>query len=257
MTDEQAVPAGAIVAGKRVIVTGGASGIGRATASLLAARGARVVVLDRDDAAAAQLIAEVGITTGRALGFEHVDVSIEAEVKVAVAGAVTRLGGVDVLLHAAGIMAGQLEDIRSLSEATWDRVVDVNLKGAFLVAKHVAAEMLDAGSGAIVLVSSKAGVAVGSGSFPYGASKGGMHGLVLTLERHLSPKGIRVNEVCPGDIDTPLYRASLAEALAQGADPGAIEEALRTLTAPTTIAEVLAFLASDSASAIRGTIFTT
>ncbi len=244
------------VQGKRVIVTGGASGIGRATAELLAARGARVIVLDRDDAAAGQLIAQAEVGVGGEIAAEHVDVSVEAEVASAMDLAVSRLGGVDVLIHAAGIMAGQREDLASVTEATWDRVLDVNLKGAFLAAKYAAAPMLAAKHGAIILVSSKAGVTVGSGSYAYGASKGGMHGLVLTLERHLGALGIRINEVCPGDIDTPLYRASLAEALAHGADPAEIDEAIRRLTPPTAVAEVLAFLVTDAAAAIRGTIFT-
>jgi NAD(P)-dependent dehydrogenase (short-subunit alcohol dehydrogenase family) len=79
--------------------------------------------------------------------------------------------------------------------------------------------MIDAGRGTIILVASKAGVSGGSGSFAYGASKGGMHGLAMTLERHLGPKGVRVNDVCPGDVDTPLYRRSIEEAVRNGADP--------------------------------------
>ncbi len=242
--------------GRRVIVTGGASGIGRATSMLLASRGARVVVLDRDDDAAERLVAEVRPAPGGDLSFEHVDVASQADVSFAVARAIARLSGVDVMIHTAGIMAGQLEELATVTEATWDRVLDVNLKGTFLVVQRVAAAMTERGSGVIILVSSKAGVTVGSGSYAYGASKGGMHGLALTLDRHLGPKGIRVNEVCPGDVDTPLYRASLSEALAHGADPGLVDEATRHLATPAVIAEVLAFLATESAAAVRGTIFT-
>jgi NAD(P)-dependent dehydrogenase (short-subunit alcohol dehydrogenase family) len=214
------------------------------------------VVLDRDNPAAERLLAETNGGFRGAISFERTDVSIEAEVSVSVARAVARLGTVDVLVHAAGIMAGQLEDIAKVTEETWDRVLDVNLKGTFLVVKHVVPVMVAAGSGVIILVSSKAGVSVGSGSYPYGASKGGMHGFALTLDRHLGPLGIRVNEVCPGDVDTPLYRASLAEALNHGADPGQVHEAIRRLTSPAAVAEVIAFLATDAAAAVRGTIFT-
>lgn len=248
-------PAAQPLHGRRVLITGGASGIGRAAAITLAGRGARVLAVDVDDAAGRLLIAEAG-RMGRHVGYVHADISLEPDTAAAIDTAATDLGGIDVLIHAAGIMRGQLEDIRDLDEVTWDRVIDVNLKGAFFVAKHVAKVMVPAGTGVIILVASKAGVATGSGSYAYGASKGGVHGLALTLDRHLGPQGIRVNDLCPGDIDTPLMRASLAEAVAHGGDPVTVEQMLRRLTAPDAVAEVLAFLASDAAACVRGTIFT-
>jgi len=238
-----------------VILTGGASGIGRATGQLLAERGGRVVVLDVDHEAGAEL-ARAAAAAGHDLAFVRADVSSADEAAAAVARAVVMLGGVDVLISAAGIMRGQLRDIVDLDEATWDRVVEVNLKGAFLVVQQVAPVMVEQGHGVIVLVGSKAGVTVGSGSIAYGASKAGVHGLALTLDRHLGSKGIRVNDVCPGDVDTPLYRRSIAEGVERGGDPLAAEEALAHLTPVRSVAEVLAFLASDAASAVRGTIFT-
>lgn len=241
--------------GRRVVVTGGASGIGRATVEALTAAGARVVAVDIDDAAGRTLVDE-GRGAGGDLSYVHADVSREDEVGAAVDLAAETLGGIDALIHAAGIMAGQLEDIREHDEATWDRVVDTNLKGAFFVAKHVARVMIPAGHGVIILVASKAGVTVGSGSYSYGASKGGVHGLGLTLDRHLDPHGIRVNTVCPGDVDTPLIRRSVAEGATHGGDPAAVEEALRRLIRPEAVADLLAFLASDAAASVRGTIFT-
>lgn len=248
-------PAAQPLHGKRVLITGGASGIGRAAAMTLAGRGARVLVVDVDDAEGRLLIAEAG-RMGRDVSFVHADISLEPETAAAVETAAADLGGIDVLIHAAGIMSGQLEDIRDFGEATWDRVIDVNLKGAFFVAKHVAKVMVPAGAGVIILVASKAGVTTGSGSYAYGASKGGVHGLTLTLDRHLAPHGIRVNDLCPGEIDTPLMRASLAEAASHGGDTVAIEQTLRRLTAPEAVADVLAFLASDAAACVRGTVFT-
>ena len=246
-------PAAQPLHGKRVLITGGASGIGRAAAMTLAGYGARVLAVDVDDAAGRHLIDKAG-RMGRDVSFVHADISLEFETAAAVDTAATDLGGIDVLIHAAGIMSGQLEDIRDFGEATWDRVIDVNLKGAFFVAKHVAKVMVPAG--VIILVASKAGVTTGSGSYAYGASKGGVHGLTLTLDRHLAPHGIRVNDLCPGEIDTPLMRASLAEAASHGGDTVAIEQTLRRLTTPEAVADVLAFLASDAAACVRGTIFT-
>ena len=239
----------------RVLITGAGSGIGRAASVLLAQRGSRVLAVDVDDAAGATLAAEARVPVER-LVYRHTDVSEEAQVREAGADAVERWGTIDALIAAAGIMRGQQQDLRAFEESTWDQVLEVNLKGTFLVAKHAGGVMMDAGRGVIVLVASKAGVSSGSGSYAYGASKGGMHGLAMTLERHLGPKGIRVNDVCPGDVDTPLYRRSLEEALRNGADPASVEAALAKLTPPAQIAELLAYLVTDAAACVRGTVFT-
>ena len=240
---------------RRVMVTGGASGIGRATALLLAQQGASVLALDVDAAAGATLAAEAAERPapedGR-LEFRRTDIAMEGEVRDAVADACARFGGLDALVTTAGIMRGQGQALGAFEAAT----LDVNLKGTFHAVKHASAPMLEQGAGVIVLVSSKAGVSTGSGSFAYGASKGGVHGLALTLERHLGPAGIRINEVCPGDVDTPLYRRSLEEALANGADPAWVEAQLARATTPGSIARLIAFLVSDAAAAVRGTIFT-
>ena len=155
----------------RILVTGAASGIGRSAAILLAHRGARVLALDVADEAGAALAAEAAGGPGE-LVYRHADVTDEGQLRDAVADAVARWDGVDALVTVAGVMRGQLQDIRTFDEATWDLVVDTNLKGAFLAAKHAAGPMLAAGRGTIVLVGSKAGVSGGSGSYAYGASKG-------------------------------------------------------------------------------------
>jgi len=243
----------------RVMVTGGASGIGRASALLLARQGASVLALDVDADAGAALAAELARSPGPGdgrLDFRCTDIAIEHEVRDAVDDVRARLGGLDALVCTAGIMRGQGLAVGAFEATTWGRVMDVNLTGTFLAVKHATAPMLEQGHGVVVLVSSKAGVSTGSGSIAYGASKGGVHGLALTLERQLGPLGIRVNEVCPGDVDTPLYRRSLQEALANGADPAWVEEQLARGTTPEAIARVIAFLASDAAAAVRGSIFT-
>jgi NAD(P)-dependent dehydrogenase (short-subunit alcohol dehydrogenase family) len=238
-----------------VIITGAASGIGRATAQVLAARGSRVFAIDLDDVAG-HLLEQEAHDAAVAISYIRADVASGAQIQAAVATAAASLGGVDALIAAAGIMRGQLQAIEDVEETTWDEVIDINLKGAFLSAKAVMPLMLDAGRGVIVLVGSKAGVSVGSGSYAYGASKGGIHGLALALDRHLSARGIRVHEVCPGDVDTPLLRRSVAEGVHHGGDPAAAAQLLARLTSPRAVAEVLAFLVTDAASAVRGTVFT-
>jgi 3-oxoacyl-[acyl-carrier protein] reductase len=238
-----------------VVVTGGASGIGRAASVKLAAQGACVAVLDIDREAGEALAGPHPDARG-SIRYIHADVSQELETDAAIAQAVESLGGIDVLIAAAGIMRGQLQRLTELDTDTWDRVLDVNLRGTLHACRAAARFMLPAGAGVMILVTSKAGVSVGSGSYAYGASKGAVHGLALTLDRHLGPQGIRVNEVCPGDVDTPLFRRSVEEGVRQGGDPAAAEALLRRLTPAEDVAEVLAFLASDAASAVRGTIFT-
>lgn len=241
--------------GLRVAVSGGASGIGRATSLKLSAAGADVAIIDVD-ATAGQSLARAAQHGAGKIVFVQADVADEAQVDRAVADATSSLGGLDVLIVAAGIMRGQLAELADHTEAMWDQVIDINLKGAFLVAKHAGEVMLTAGRGVIILVGSKAGRAVGSGSFSYGASKGGIHGLALALDRNLGPRGIRVNELCPGDVDTPLYRRSLEEGVGRGGDADAAEAQVRNATSADEVAEVLTFLASDAASAVRGTVFT-
>lgn len=240
---------------KRVVVTGGASGIGRAAVLKLVEQGAQVVILDIDDDAG-NALATAHPGGGPGIGYIHADVSSEPETEAAMEEAVKRLGGLDVLIAAAGIMRGQLQALTAVDSATWERVLAVNLGGTLHACRAAAQHMLPMGAGIMILVASKAGVSVGSGSYAYGASKGGMHGLALTLERHLEPLGIRVNEVCPGDVDTPLFRRSVEEGVGRGGDPAAAQALLARLTPAEDVAEVLAFLASDAASAVRGTIFT-
>lgn len=234
--------------GRRVLVTGAGSGIGRATARRLEAGGARVAAFDiafGDDA--------VG---GASVRRWSVDVGDEDQVAVAVAEAVEWLGGeMDVLVHVAGIMRAQRVPIDEVPADAWDEVIRVNLRGTFLMTKHVIPRF-PTGSGAIVLVSSVAGVFVASGSFPYGASKGGMHGLAMTLEERLAGTGIRINELCPGSVQTPLLERSLADASERLGSTSHRDEVASRWISPDQVAEVLAFLATPAADILRGTVRT-
>jgi NAD(P)-dependent dehydrogenase (short-subunit alcohol dehydrogenase family) len=244
------------LAGKRIIVTGASTGIGRATALEVASRGASVAAFDVNDADGGTAVDAINVAGGKA-AYWHVDVAVEAGVEAAVAEATAWLGGgPDVLLHLAGVMGGPSVDIADFSEATWDIVIDINLKGSFLVAKHVATRMLAMGAGVIVLTASGAGVTGPSSSYAYGSSKGGVHGLAMVLSGFLATRGLRINDVCPGNVETPLLLASLQESYERTGDRAAYDARMATLVPPERIARVFAWLASDDAADVKGTIFT-
>ena len=194
---------------------------------------------------------------GACARYWHVDVTDEVQVSVAVDEAAAWLGGgIDVLLHLAGILKGAHLDITRMDDTVWDPVIDVNLKGSYLVAKYVARHMKEQRSGVIVITSSGAGVLGGSSSYAYGASKGGTHGLAMTLQSHLSKVGVRVNDVLPGTRDTPRKVASVEESLRNAGEREAYERAMGQLFSPDGVGAVMAFLASDDASYVRGSITT-
>ncbi|MFD1325547.1 SDR family NAD(P)-dependent oxidoreductase, partial [Micromonospora sonneratiae] len=203
---------------------------------------------------------EAAAAAARAAGAQarayRVDITDEAQVAAALDSAAADLGGLDGLLHVAGIMRGQGLDVREVSTQLWAEVIAANLTGPFLVAKHAVPHLVAAGGGVIVLVASKAGIVTGSGSVPYGASKGGLHGLALTLARQLRPQGIRVHTLCPGDIDTPLMRRSLDEARANGAEADRVAGIQAGLGRPEEVAQVLALLCSSAADGLDGAVFT-
>jgi 3-oxoacyl-[acyl-carrier protein] reductase len=235
--------------GKRVLVTGGASGIGEATADRFLREGAHVVVLDRSrehlESAAGRLRTSRG--DGAELVLEQGDVASGEDVDRVVGAAVERLGGIDVLVSNAGI--AYAEPFLDISRDHWDETQRVNLTGMFVVTQRVAREMVRAGGGTILLTSSTNGL-VGEDRYAhYNASKGGVTLLTKSLAIELGPHGIRVNAVCPGYIVTPLA-ASID-------DPAFMEEyrrrlPLRRLGKPEDVAGAFAFLASDDAAFITG-----
>jgi NAD(P)-dependent dehydrogenase (short-subunit alcohol dehydrogenase family) len=241
--------------GKAVLITGAASGIGLAAAHVCAEEGAALALAD--------LPAAPGLAGPSAWPDPSnpplvvpTDVT-DADACLALAAAAERRWGrVDALIHAAGILQGAAEPVDELDPAIFRHVIDVNLIGAFQMVRAVVPPMRRAGHGVIVLLASGAGVTGGSSSVAYAASKGGVHGLSLVLQEHLRPAGIRVHDVCPGSVDTPLKRQNVADmARVTGQS---VEEALATakLVDPRGVARLLAFLVSDDADLVRGTVFT-
>ncbi len=235
---------------KVILVVGGAAGIGAATVRLCAERGASVIVADVNAADGQSLADSVGGV------FVCVDVTDETSVLAMYEQIAAHYGRLDVLLHTAGIMKGAHLPLAEFSLDMFNSVIAVNLNGSFLCAKHAVPLMKRIGQGVIVLVSSIAATA-GSSSVAYGASKGGVTSLAITLANKLAPENIRVNVLIPGDIDTAMKRSVLA---AQAARDGVasvqavVEQS--NLGKPEGVANVLAWLASDDADYIRGAVST-
>jgi NAD(P)-dependent dehydrogenase (short-subunit alcohol dehydrogenase family) len=244
--------------GKVIVVTGGAQGIGGAAARLCAERGGQVVIADwnatNGSKAAAQLC-----EAGYQATFVQTDVRLPESVEHLMQQVQAQFGRLDVLICAAGIFKGAYQPPDQLSIEDFDAVIDVNLKGVFLCTKF-AMPLFDArgGGGTIIIVGSPAGVTGASGSLAYGASKGGVNGYGMTLARHIADRAVRVNVICPGGINTELKLGVVeAEARLRGKSvDDAVNEAKQQLGDPEGVGRVIAFLASDDADYVRGTLFT-
>jgi NAD(P)-dependent dehydrogenase (short-subunit alcohol dehydrogenase family) len=241
--------------GKRIIVTGGATGIGRATALRASAYGARVALFDVNDDDGAATVNDINESGGDAR-YWHVDVADSAAVSGGVSAAESWLGGIDVLIHLAGVLQGASVDLDEFPDETWDRVLDINLRGSFLMAKHVATIMKKQRRGTIILTSSGAGVLGGSSSFAYGSSKGGVHGLALVMQGSLEKYGIRVNDILPGSVNTPLKVGQLKRTYELTGNQAQYENAMGQLASPDDVSKILVFMASDDADVLRGSVRT-
>jgi NAD(P)-dependent dehydrogenase (short-subunit alcohol dehydrogenase family) len=237
--------------GAAVLVTGAASGIGRATAMEFSRMGARVSGVDADEPGGEQLLADVARQGGEAI-FMAADVADSRACQEAVEGTVSAFGRLDVLVNAAGII--QRKNVLGTSEADWDRIMGVNLKSVFLLSKFAIPHMQHRGGGAIVNISSGWGIRAGKKAAAYCASKGGVVLLTRAMARDHAGDGIRVNCVCPGDVDTPMLRRE-ARDLGVPIEQFMLESADRPLGrvgAPQEIAGAVLFLASQMASYITG-----
>ncbi len=220
--------------GAVAVVTGAASGIGAACADRLRVDGATVVTVDAAEGADHEL-----------------DVRDEPAVQAALAGVVETHGTLDVLVHAAGVAGGG--PVHLLDAEEWDRVVDVNLKGTFIVNKHSSIHMLNQGRGSIVNIASIEGLEGTEGGSAYNASKGGVVMLTKSMAIDYGRRGIRVNCICPGGIDTPMLRSITdSEGMDLYREKLRDEHLLGRFGQPSEIAAAAAFLASDDASFITG-----
>ncbi len=234
---------------KIILVVGGATGIGKATATLCAKRGAQVVIADINETA--------GIETATATNssFIKVDVTSESNITALYNKIDSQYGRLDVLIQAAGLLKGAFTPIEELTYETWKLVMDINVKGSFLSVKHATPLLKKSKRGVVLLLSSGAAQG-GSSSYAYGASKGGVTSLGITLAGKLAPDNIRLNVLHPGNIRTPM-KLSVIEADAQKRGESMDKlVAESNLGEPEGVARILAWLASDDADYLRGNVFT-
>lgn len=238
------------LAGKFALVTGGAMGIGEASARKLASAGASVAILDANEAAGNKTAADIR-NSGSACDFFRCDMSKSEQVEHAIHSVLARYPSIDIVVSNAGIQA--YGDVITTSEADWDRVLDINLKGCFLVSKFAAPHMLEKG-GAIVVIGSVQSFTAIQNSVAYVTSKHALLGLARAMALDYAKNGIRVNCICPGAIDTPMLRwaASLSpepESVIRTCDR---MHALGRIGRPEEVADAVLYLASPMSSFITG-----
>lgn len=241
------------IKGKVAIVTGSASGIGEATAKLLAREGAGVAIVDIDDDNGRKVALEIH-NAGGVADFWHMDVSVESEVKQVFAEIYARFGKLHILVNNAGV-AGPRKPVHETAIEEWDHVMNVNLKGAFFCTKHAVPYILKTGPGSVINVASVYGI-IGCDTPSYDTSKGAMRAMTKSDALIYAKNKIRFNSIHPGNILTPLFRK-----LAEKIDPVGVDNAIRKLSesnplgrmgTPEEIANCILFLASDESSYVTG-----
>jgi NAD(P)-dependent dehydrogenase (short-subunit alcohol dehydrogenase family) len=240
--------------GSRVLVTGAASGIGLEVVRRCVAEGAAVGAIDSDGSRLEEALASLNGTNGAELSMHVADVADPDQVQTAVGRLGAELGGLTGIVNSAGV-AGYTGDVGATSLGQWDRTLAVNLKGVFLVCREGLRFLLDAG-GRIVNVSSQYGLVGGSGIPAYSASKAGVIGLTRAMAVDHAYEGILVNCVCPGPIDTPMLRASLADRARRATEstPTGNRSLLAGPGRPEDVAGAITFLLGPDAAHITGAV---
>jgi len=252
VTTTSPIPANSKLSSKVALITGGASGIGRASALLFAREGAKVAIADLNADAAQAVVQEIVNTGGHAIS-ERADVSMAADCQRVVERVIRAFGAIHILFNNAGII--RRASVVELSEEDWDRVMAVNVKSIFLLSKEVIPVMAKLGGGSIINMASGWGLAGGSRAAAYCASKGAVVLLTKAMAVDHGAQNIRVNCLCPGDTDTAMLRSE-AQQLGEATDRFLLDAARRPLGRvgkPEEIAEAALYLASEAASFVTGT----
>lgn len=233
-----------LLEGKVALVTGGSSGIGRATARAFAREGARVVVADINPDGGQETVQMIKQQAAEAI-FIRTDVSRSVEVQALIEKAIEAYGRLDCAFNNAGVAARGAR-ITDQTEEDWDRIVGINLKGVWLCMKYEIPQMLRGGGGAIVNTSSIGGLVGFPNTSPYTASKHGVVGLTKCAALEYAKDGIRVNAVCPGAIQTPMIERRIASGREPAISP------MERIGSPEEVAQAVVWLCSDAASLITG-----
>jgi 3-oxoacyl-[acyl-carrier protein] reductase len=235
------------LSGKVAAITGGARGIGHATAVKFAAEGARVAVCDINPELTLQTLRAIRASGGEADGYP-VDVTNKEEIAAMVRGVMTKWGRIDCIVNNAGIVMDA--QLRSMTDEQFDKVIDINLRGVYNCTRAVVGVMLAQQSGVILTTSSIVGLYGNFGQTNYAASKFAVIGMTKTWAKELGRKGIRANVVCPGFVATPILKQMPDKVLGEMAR----KVPCGRLGLPEEVANVFAFLASDEASYINGAV---
>ena len=238
--------------GKKAIITGGASGIGRAAALLFAGAGAAVVIADINDQGGEAVVKKIHAGGGEGI-YVHCDVTKAEDCQRTVQKTINSFGGVDILFNNAGIV--QRASVIDTTEEQWERVMAVNVKSIFLMSKYTIPHMVQAGGGVILNTSSGWGLVGGRDAVSYCASKAAVVNLTRAMALDHGAQNIRVNCICPGDTDTPMLRDE-ARQLGENEKiflDDAADRPLQRIGTPLDIAQAVLYLCSDAASYVTGT----